>query len=530
MRAIFVTQSASLRPFYQLMQELRDKTDMESVGFFVAHSLSFHEFTHECPEILLPKYTLLKEWEIYRHAKEKTYSPELVREYEQQLGNPNLWGPLVGDRRVYLGKMGCYRQSYHSRYTHSEMVNIMGAFLVQIEKFIDRMNPSVIFSFVCVTMADYLFYLFARNRNIMFLNLRTIKIEDSMIWNTSIFDSSEHIHTLMVHFKKSGISEADKKWCQEFLKSFRAGQNVYEGATLPSRKTKKSQRPRATSLEKVKKIRKLITKEIKYWCSEARTDPHISNAIVSMFYTSVLNSIRAKYINRKISGKYITEENLSKISYAFYPLHTEPETSLLVRSRAYLNQIEVVRMISHSLPLHMKLLIKEHPVAIGRRPYGYYQKLLRIPNVLLVDPALSAQKVIQYSAIVTVINSSVGFEALLMRKPVISLAESPWRLLPECMNQLVLEPHKLAHSIHAMLHDYQYDEEALMQYLVAVKHGSVRMPFYSLFLRKQGVVSSLNNKISEKDYMMKWADYTLERIAQEMKRNINEEDFMCHTG
>ena len=66
-------------------------------------------------------------------------------------------------------------------------------------------------------------------------------------------------------------------------------------------------------------------------------------------------------------SKYVKNQDLKNINYAFFPLHTEPEVTLLVYSKPYMNQIEAIRLISHNLPIGMKLIVKEHPWNIGKR-------------------------------------------------------------------------------------------------------------------------------------------------------------------
>ena len=67
--------------------------------------------------------------------------------------------------------------------------------------------------------------------------------------------------------------------------------------------------------------------------------------------------------------------------HIFFPLHAEPEIATTLFSDQTDNQIELIRNVSLQLPAEYKLLVKEHPRCIGRRPKGYYQKILRIPNV-----------------------------------------------------------------------------------------------------------------------------------------------------
>ena len=64
----------------------------------------------------------------------------------------------------------------------------------------------------------------------------------------------------------------------------------------------------------------------------------------------------------------------------------------MVYGRAWMNQIEAIRNIARNLPVGMKLLVKEHPAALGYRSVSFYKKVTAIPNVLLVSPGLAVER------------------------------------------------------------------------------------------------------------------------------------------
>jgi capsule polysaccharide export protein KpsC/LpsZ len=65
--------------------------------------------------------------------------------------------------------------------------------------------------------------------------------------------------------------------------------------------------------------------------------------------------------------------------------------------------------------------VKEHPMSIGRNPLVMLARLRRIPNVRLVPPHTSSHQLVDASDGVVVISSTVGLEALLYQKPVLTL-------------------------------------------------------------------------------------------------------------
>jgi capsule polysaccharide export protein KpsC/LpsZ len=173
--------------------------------------------------------------------------------------------------------------------------------------------------------------------------------------------------------------------------------------------------------------------------------------------------------------------------YVFFPLHTEPEVSLLVYGRPFLNQIEVIRQIAISLPIDVHLVVKEHPWMVGKRKYSSYAKLLNIPRVHLARPEMTARDLIEKSALVAVITGSVGLEAAILRKPVITFGDCAFNALPLTMVRRCNDLRELPSLVRTMLDHHEHDEAALESYVAAVFELSESVNLYSALLEKKGV-------------------------------------------
>ena len=112
--------------------------------------------------------------------------------------------------------------------------------------------------------------------------------------------------------------------------------------------------------------------------------------------------------------------DLKGLSYVFYPLHTEPETSLGMLSPEFNEQLALIELIAKNLPAGTFIVIKEHLGAIGRRPKDFYSTIRQIPNAILVHPYSCAVELAKKAECVTVISSSLGSEAAILGIPVIS--------------------------------------------------------------------------------------------------------------
>ena len=111
-----------------------------------------------------------------------------------------------------------------------------------------------------------------------------------------------------------------------------------------------------------------------------------------------------------------------KKKFVFFPLHTEPEPQILNNSPYFFFQEALIALISRYLPSDYYLVVKESLVGIGRRNDGFYKKLKKFKNVILLDPLDEGVNVIKKSKIVITISGTAGTEASILGIPVISLS------------------------------------------------------------------------------------------------------------
>ena len=107
----------------------------------------------------------------------------------------------------------------------------------------------------------------------------------------------------------------------------------------------------------------------------------------------------------------------------YFPLHVVDDYKILrVIPHAH-DQASLVEQVAAALPHGYDLVLKEHPMSIGRNPLTLLRRLARIPNVRIVAPRCSSHELIRDAAAVVVISSTVGLEALLYGKPVLTLGQ-----------------------------------------------------------------------------------------------------------
>lgn len=138
--------------------------------------------------------------------------------------------------------------------------------------------------------------------------------------------------------------------------------------------------------------------------------------------------------NRRI-GKvrpYFTK-SLPNTDYVIYPIHLHPEASTSIYGAKHSDEFHTITRIASNLPIGMKLVVKDHIHAFGLQPLSFYEKLSKMPNVVLLDPYFDIKEAIRHAKAMVTNTSTAGFEALALGCPVLLLGEAPYNFVPWCV-------------------------------------------------------------------------------------------------
>ena len=107
-----------------------------------------------------------------------------------------------------------------------------------------------------------------------------------------------------------------------------------------------------------------------------------------------------------------------------YPMHYHPESSTSVLSPQYTNEFNNIINIANNLPFGAVLCVKDHRSAHGLQNSVFFKKLSAHPAVKFASPSFNIKTLIANSAGVITVNSTAGYEALLLGKPVYMLGHA----------------------------------------------------------------------------------------------------------
>jgi hypothetical protein len=107
--------------------------------------------------------------------------------------------------------------------------------------------------------------------------------------------------------------------------------------------------------------------------------------------------------------------------FLYLPLHVADDHKLVGRFPEWIDQAALVERVAAALPEDLDLVVKEHPLSYGRNTRELLERIARTDRVHLVHPRTSSHALLRAAEGAVVLGSTVGLEALLYEKPVLTL-------------------------------------------------------------------------------------------------------------
>jgi len=508
MNILFTSQGIEFSGMFSLYQEFRRKTSVNSVGFYVSESRHYDSCVRD-KDSFEEKFSVVKEWEVMEDALKKQLDYKKIKILNQTYGDSNFWDAVVCDRRLYLGKNCKWKQDYKPQYTHEQLMLIIQTAINKLEKLLEDVKPDIVLSCDLADFGKYLLWLICKKKNIPMLVFRTTKIQSYIEAMDVTFGASSFMKQYFAEYNQQIVKDEFIEQAKSYLKEFEQHSIAYEGQImLPINKGTTNSK---TIIFRLKEFFTILFSEIKYR-RFFKSDHQVIPPLKFYIYNEYFSKWKYNYYSYRLKSIYQDLNMLTKCEYVFFPMHSEPELATLVWGKGAMNQIEVIRNIARSLPIHYKLAVKEHPRSLGYRKLSYYKKLLNIPNVVLVNPLEEVRDIILNSKMVISISTFVAFEAVLLKKPSMMLGEKrPFSLLDTNMLRYVSDFNNLFKEIDLFLKEYQFNYTNLISYIAATIKSSIPINYFTDFLKKQQRFKKEN--INSEESMKKFANYLLKKIS-----------------
>ena len=188
--------------------------------------------------------------------------------------------------------------------------------------------------------------------------------------------------------------------------------------------------------------------------------------------------------------------------FYFFGLHFQPEATTLVNAQNYEKQLNAIDLIAKKIPIDSMLYIKEHYADLGHREIFFYKQLKKYPNIYLINPWENSRELIEKSLGVIALSGTIGWEGILLRKPVFLLGNmfySSFRYTNKINNidDLSSSIKKYKENI---VNTKEYDEELLKYvsaYLKSLQNGSYIVKNGSVCMSEENRNNIYNSFINE---------------------------------
>ena len=383
----------------------------------------------ERPKLFLKNQKLVdfkQIWFFHDHIAQKNNMPDLnyLAKFEKKY-NLDLW-KLVQNERIFL------YYNYH-KYSKNEILNILEQECRLFENILETVKPDFFFSKLPSLHHHELFYQMCKNSGV-YVQI----INFSMLGKKSMITQE--------HEKLDYLEELKRVECNE--RNFDELQKYFKKSNLLENLTN-------TLLKPGKAKKEIIKSAIEYYLNSDTTNAKThytyygrtkSKVIFSYIFDKIRTKIRESFLNKNLKKDISLPEN-----FVVFPLHTEVERSLLIGAPFYINQIEAIKNIAKSIPINYKLVVKEHPFQGDRgwRSASDYKEIMNIPNVILVHPTFSNEKLYKNCSLLITIAGTAGFEVTFYGKPVITFVDLNYSILPSVTT--LKNPHELPALIRESL-------------------------------------------------------------------------------
>lgn len=407
------------------------------------------------------QYTaLLLDEDIFNKLKNETVNLQYLQWLEQEYGLPNLWPYLYLDRVIMQSRLIREYPFDNPLLSHEEMLKALQVYAKTIIEFIEKEKPDFIVFSVVGSLGSMLLYQVAKKKGIKTLIISSTRVENrfNVTEDYRLFTNTERI------FEKNMALNAPVPYEKEslaFLEKFRNKPTPYAPKISPEyiQLSRRQQIKFLLPQNFFRTIRWNIVAIARYIAKNQRdyTDENP--------WLSVWDKIKRKF--RGIIGtmNWYYSKMDPHDEFVFFGLHMEPEIATLI-APYYADQINLIKNIAKSLPIHFKLYVKEHPSMHGFRPSSYYKQLIKIPNVKLINSSIKSFDIIAKAKLVIGISSTALWEAILLQKPVITFGDVFYNKLSMVKRCTALE--ELPHIVQEQLNYFNYNEREMINFLAAI--------------------------------------------------------------
>ncbi len=335
-----------------------------------------------------------------------------LQEICRELNIQSIWPAVSAMRNHVKSYKDKFYYSFRQNVPDEEIIAFVMATYKYIKIFFDDFKPDLIISPNFASLPHIMFNLYAERRGVPMIAITDSKVEGHFIFTHSYLDDKgpffDHLHRLNESLEDSSNREKARAYIAEFQKTF----NRSPQAQLPRRTLYKKIRWQLAPYYHI--LQWYLHQPINYLESTGVTIDYRPPRIILRDHYA-----RMRYEKFMDTHAYYPLDKVKK--FVYFPLQVQPEEAIDVYAPFFSNQIETARLVAQSLPDDYTLVVKEHPAMYGLHPPSYLEKIVRTPNVKLVDYRIPSGELLRRADLIVGPSGTTLAEAAFCMKPVIQL-------------------------------------------------------------------------------------------------------------
>tara|TARA_B110000438_G_scaffold256457_1_gene263937 strand:+ start:7579 stop:9063 length:1485 start_codon:yes stop_codon:yes gene_type:complete len=347
-----------------------------------------------------------EEWFFFDHIKKNDKKPnyDYLKKFEEKY-KINLWKLAINERIFY-------RFFDFHKFTTDEIAAIVEQECRLFEKILDEVNPNYIITKDASRHHHELFFELCVSKGIKVLTL-----SQTNLGTKTMISQKSHTFDSKIDWKNIESNNRSLEELQIYIQKFNFLKSV-----------KKNIDKKIPKLNMIKVMLNYLFSDT----SKNREQYYYFGRTKFKVLLFMINSFFNRISRKKFIDQYLEKNPNCNESFVYFPIHVDMERPLLIMAPLYTNQIEIIRQVAKSLPMGLKLYVKETPASVTRdwRSISTYKEIMSIPNVTLIHPSVSAEKLMKNTSIVFTIAGTSGFEAAFYGKPSIVFSDVGYMELP----------------------------------------------------------------------------------------------------
>lgn len=321
----------------------------------------------------------------------------------------------------------------------------------RLETFFEEDKPSFIFTESVSCLTSYVYLSLARIYGVPFWQAMSARMENRIAMSDRGLQDWQLTSERFARLQAEGLSDEERVEATDFVARFR---------DKPSRPShmKARQHFRVFSMKDVDTLWTLAKRR-----SIEPDNPTLSPPRQAMY------SRGSRVVRTELSKRLkLFERPVEGERYLLYPIHFQPEATTLVQAPYYLDQAALIEDVAKSLPIGYRLYVKEHFSNRGRRPLSFYNRIRAVPAARLLGPDEDSWKLLANASAVATITGSMGWEGLLLGKPVVSFGKVFYAECPLVHRASDYPKDQWYRLMTQALLEYEHDEQVLLKFVSAV--------------------------------------------------------------